>query len=155
MHRKTTIEGGIAHYIISCPSFMRRPQHFPTCGILVGFLHSRPIYGLTRQNASPSHDCSQWHTDTSTLAYRCGGSTGISPVSRLTGWRKPFRHLNAVCIITNIGNVELFLSLAVASGLTTYGLPATYFHLGNIGGCCRAAGFAAFIRLVKIRNKRG
>jgi hypothetical protein len=37
----------------------------------------------------PSHACAQWLIGKSTLAYRCGGSTGIgvnasSPVSRLT-----------------------------------------------------------------------
>jgi hypothetical protein len=61
------------------------PAAFPDLWNRGGFLHSRPIYGLARQNASPSHDCSQWHIDASTLAYRCGGSTGFSPVSRLTG----------------------------------------------------------------------
>ena len=85
-------ECGQPAWLAILPS-MRRPQHFPTYGIAQSFsgrfLHSRPIYGLARQNASPSHDCSQWHTDTPTLAYRCGGSTGISPVSRLTGRRKP------------------------------------------------------------------
>lgn len=33
---------------------------------------------------SPSHDCSQWLFDMPILAYRCGGSAGISPASRLT-----------------------------------------------------------------------
>lgn len=47
-----------------------------------------PVSGLASLDLPPSHDCSQWHTDKSALAYRCGGSTGIgsipSPVSRLT-----------------------------------------------------------------------
>lgn len=37
----------------------------------------RPVSGLASLDLSPSHDCSQWHDDKPTLAYRCGGSTGI------------------------------------------------------------------------------
>jgi hypothetical protein len=68
------------------------PAAFPDLWNPQGVPRPGPIYGLARQNAPPSHDCSQWLDPalvrvigTSTLAYRCGGSTGISPVSRLTG----------------------------------------------------------------------
>ncbi len=50
---------------------------------------SWPVSGLTSLDASPSHAYAQWYIDETTLAYRCGGSTGIgvgSPhlISRLT-----------------------------------------------------------------------
>ena len=38
----------------------------------------RPVSGLMSFDVSPSHDRSQWHLDTPTLTYRCGGSTGIA-----------------------------------------------------------------------------
>jgi hypothetical protein len=51
-------------------------------GMKSGFLEVpfalRPVSGLTSLDSPPSHDCSsQWHTGKSTLAYRCGGSSGI------------------------------------------------------------------------------
>jgi len=51
---------------------------------------------------SPSQAVAQWLSDTSSLAYRCGGSTGMmscghAPVSRLTAAEDPeipaLRHL--------------------------------------------------------------
>ena len=60
------------------------PQHFRSCG-------RRPVSGLTSRVLSPSQAFAQWPFDTpcTSLAYRCGGSTGIAsfervPVSRLT-----------------------------------------------------------------------
>ena len=49
----------------------------------------RPVSGLASLGVSPSQVFTQWHFDTPTLAYRCGGSTGMvfrqhAPVSRLT-----------------------------------------------------------------------
>jgi cell division protein ZapB len=38
-----------------------------------------------RPDVSPSHDYSQWLNDTHIPAYRCGGSAGFTPASRLTG----------------------------------------------------------------------
>jgi len=60
---------------------MRRPQHFPTC--------CRPVSGLASLDPPPSHDRSQWLVGGPALAYRCGGSTGVAPVSRLTGRFRP------------------------------------------------------------------
>jgi len=37
----------------------------------------RPVSGLARFDSSPSQALAQWLVDESTLAYRCGGSTGI------------------------------------------------------------------------------
>jgi hypothetical protein len=37
----------------------------------------RPVSGLTRFGSSPSQAFAQWRVDEPTLAYRCGGSTGI------------------------------------------------------------------------------
>src|SRR5512143_3251461 len=64
---------------------------------------ARPVSGLARPNASPSHDCSQWLDDASTLAYRCGGSTGIEPVSRLS-WQNSTRHLEAAELYPKSGH---------------------------------------------------
>ena len=49
----------------------------------------RPVSGLTSLDVSPSQALAQWPIDTTSLAYRCGGSTGMvscghAPVSRLT-----------------------------------------------------------------------
>ena len=58
------------------------PRHFR-------MVARRPVSGLTSLDVSPSQAVAQWLIDTPSLAYRCGGSTGImslrhSPVSRLT-----------------------------------------------------------------------
>jgi hypothetical protein len=55
----------------------RHPAVFPTWLF-------RPVSGLTSFGSSPSRGQPQWHIDEPALAYRCGGSTGISPVSRFT-----------------------------------------------------------------------
>jgi len=52
-------------------------------------------YPGSQDDLPPSHACAQWPIGKSTLAYRCGGSTGIgvnasSPVSRLTERLAPF-----------------------------------------------------------------
>ena len=53
------------------------PAYLPYCALW-------PVSGLTSLDLPPSHDCSQWHIGKPTLIYRCGGSTGSTPVSRLT-----------------------------------------------------------------------
>lgn len=56
---------------------MRHPQHL----LVITF---RPVSGLASFASSPSHAYAQWHINEAALTYRCGGSTGIAPVSRLT-----------------------------------------------------------------------
>ena len=53
------------------------------------YIAHRPVSGLASPDASPSQAFAQWPIEASTLAYRCGGSTGIvwlkhAPVSRST-----------------------------------------------------------------------
>ena len=62
----------------------------PQCFVVI----VRPVSGLARLDASPSHVVlTQWLIDAPTLAYRCGGSTGIAPVSRLTALLNTVQHL--------------------------------------------------------------
>jgi len=56
---------------------MRLPQHFPSDA-------SGPVSGLASFDLPPSHADAQWPDDKSALTYRCGGSAGITPASRLT-----------------------------------------------------------------------
>ena len=49
---------------------MRHPQHLLSIAL-------RPVSGLASPDLSPSHDRSQWPIGKSTLAYRCGGSSGV------------------------------------------------------------------------------
>jgi len=91
---------------------------------------SRPVSGLASLDLPPSHDCSQWHTGKSALAYRCGGSTGIglypSPVSRLTR-------------LSPDGNLKAARTLAQArrtakksqTAFRTHAYRLTYQHFSN------------------------
>ena len=83
------------YYVRCLLSSMPPPAAFPSQWNRNQVPASRPVSGLTSFDLPPSHDCSQWLIGKSTLAYRCGGSTGFGvnaslPVSRLTERLAPF-----------------------------------------------------------------
>ena len=67
----------------------------------------------------------QWLADTSTLAYRCGGSTGITPVSRLTALLDTAQHLTKCMNYSENTMLQLFPdddAYIEAAGLTGRGV---------------------------------
>jgi len=100
---------------------MRLPQHFLNEAL-------RPVSGLTSFDLSPSHDCSQWHIDKPTLAYRCGGSSGTTPDSRLT-YLQAGKHLKAARTLPRARGSPQRDNLQTAS--TNFSYRLTYQHFSN------------------------